>query len=285
MVSGNKIRQLGLGTDMRELRLRSGMSTRAVADRLGVSRMAVHRTESGKRTVPADEVIAMCALYGVTGRDRERLVERATRGDNDASWLATGPAFHDQFRSFVALETEASSLTHVSMIFVPGLLQAPKYMCALTEGVSAEAGPVMTTRLARQSSMHKELAPNYHFIIDELALRRPVGNRRTMREQLDHLVDRAASSNVTIQIMPAEVTASFLIGGSFVLISLPGQQSHVYIESVETGVVLSAADEVRPFVDMTSGLRNAALSEQDSLALIKRFREELSDERTGLAQE
>ena len=212
-------------------------------------------------------------------------MERATRGDNDASWLATGSAFHDPFRSFVALEAEASSLTHVSMIFIPGLLQAPKYMYALTAGVSAEAGPVMTTRLARQSSMHKEDAPNYHFIIDELALRRPVGGRRTMREQLDHLVDRAASSNVTIQIMPAEVTASFLIGGSFVLIALSGQQSQVYIESVETGVVLSAADEVRPFVDMVSGLRNAALSEQDSLALIKRFREELSDERTGLAQE
>ncbi len=227
----------------------------------------------------------MCALYGVTGRDRERLVERATRGDNDASWLATGPAFHDQFRSFVALEAKASSLTHVSMIFIPGLLQSPKYMCALTEGVSAEAGPVMTTRLARQSSMHKELAPNYNFIIDELALRRPVGDRKAMREQLDHLVDRSAAPNVSIQIMPAEVTASFLIGGSFVLIALPGQQNQVYIESVETGVVLSAADEVRPFVDMASGLRNAALSEQDSLALIKRFREELSDERTGLAQE
>lgn len=285
MVSGNKIRQLGLGTDMRELRLRSGMSTRAVADKLGVSRMAVHRTESGKRTVPAEEVIAMCALYGVTGRDRERLVERATRGDNDASWLATGPAFHDQFRSFVALEAEAASLTHVSMIFIPGLLQTPEYMCALTEDVSAEAGPVMSTRLARQSAMHKEGAPTYHFIIDELALRRPVGGRRAMCEQLDHLVDRAASPNVTIQIMPAEVAASFVVTASFVLVALPGQQSHVYIEAAKTGVVMSAADDVRPYVDMATGLRNAALSEQDSLALIKRFLEELSDERTGLAQE
>ena len=285
MVSGNKIRQLGLGTDMRELRLRSGMSTRAVADKLGVSRMTLHRTESGKRTVPAEEVIAMCAIYGVTGRNRERVVERATRGDNDASWLATGSAFHDQFRSFVALEAEASSLTHVSMIFVPGLLQTPEYMCALTKDVSAEAGPVMATRLARQSTMHQENAPNYHFIIDELALRRPVGGRKTMREQLDHLVHRAASPNVTIQIMPPEVTASFVIGGTFVLLALPGQQSHAYIESVETGVVLSTADEVRPFVDMASGLRNAALSEQNSLALIKRLQEEPFDARTGLAQE
>ena len=285
MASGNKIRQLGLGTDMRELRVRSGMSTRAVAGRLGVSRMAVHRAESGKRTVPAEEVIAMCALYGVTGRDRERLVERATRGDNDASWLATGTAFHDQFRSFVALEAKASSLTHVSMIFIPGLLQSPEYMCALTEDVSGEAGPVMATRLARQASMHKANAPNYHFVIDELALRRPVGGRSAMREQLDHLVDRAASPNVTIQIMPPEVAASFVVTATFVLVALPGQQSHIYIEAAETGVVLSATDEVRPFVDMASGLRNAALSEQNSLALIKRFRKELSDERTGLAQE
>ena len=285
MVSGNKIRQLGLGTDMRELRLRSGMSTRAVADKLGVSRMSLHRTESGKRTVPAEEVIAMCAIYGVTGRDRERLVERATRGDNDASWLATGPAFHDQFRSFVVLEAEAASLTHVSMLFIPGLLQTPEYMRALTEDVSADAGPVMATRLARQSAMNKADAPTYHFVIDELALRRPVGRRSAMREQLDHLVARSAAPNVSIQVLPAAATASVAVSGTFLLLTLPEQRKNVYIESVETGVVLSTADEVRPFIDVVHGLRNAVLNEENSLALIERVREELFYEGAGVAQE
>jgi transcriptional regulator with XRE-family HTH domain len=283
VVSGNKIRQLGLGTDMRELRLRSGMSTRAVAGRLGVSRMAVHRTESGKRTVPAEEVIALCALYGVTGRDRERLVERATRGDNDASWLATGAAFSDQFRSFVALEKQACRFTHVSMLIVPGLLQTPDYVRALVESTHRDTGQVLETRLARQQQLTEPDAPNFRFLIDESALRRRMGGREVMKAQLAHLIQLSAYPNISVRIIPAAVGPHAGIGGSFIMLDLPQGPAHVYVESVEMGVILSQHGEIEPFIDAVNELGESVLSEGRSVALIEEIRKELLHERTGVA--
>ena len=283
MVSGNKVRQLGLGTDMRELRQRSGMSTRAVAERLGVSRMAVHRTESGKRTVPAEEVIAMCALYGVTGRDRERLVERATRGDNDASWLAAGSAFNDQFRSFVALEKQACRFTHVSMLIVPGLLQTPDYIRALVNSTDRDTGQVLETRLARQQQLTEPDAPNFRFLIDELALRRRMGGREVMDAQLARLIQLSAYPNISVRVIPADVGPHAGIGGSFIVLDLPQGPSHVYVESIEMGVILSRQDELEQFIDATNELSDCVLSEGRSVALIDEIRGELFHERAGVA--
>lgn len=285
MVNGNKIRQLGLGTDMRELRQRSGMSTRAVAGRLGVSRMAVHRTESGKRTVPAEEVIAMCALYGVTGRDRERLVERATRGDNDASWLATGAAFSDQTRSLVALEARASMFTEMSVVLVPGLLQTPEYMNAIVQG-TADAEVVAKARLARQDLLRSSAGPRFRFLIDELALRRVVGSAAIMWKQLEHLLSVGSRDNVAVHVIPAAAGAHAGVGGTFIVLDFPEQEQHAYVESVKTGVILSKPQEVRPFIDVITELDHSViLDEQSSAELIEALEEELADGRVGMAQE
>lgn len=283
MDGANKVRQLGLGADLQRLRRTSGMSTRSVAERLGVSRMAVNRTESGKRTTPPEEVIAMCALYGITGHERERLVRRASGGDRTSSWLATGPAFAEQLRSLIALETEAARIVDVSVTVVPGLLQTQGYMRAIMEG-APEGDWMVATRLGRQRLLSQQDAPTARFVIDEFVLRRLIGGAAVMREQLEALLRVSGEPNVTVQVIPATVGVHAGLDGSFVLLFFPERGPHTYIEARGNGLILTRAEEVSPFVDATRELEDRVLDENESLELIKKIKEELPGARAGVAE-
>ena len=282
MVSDKKIRQLGLGVDMRVLRKNSGLTTRGVAEEIGVSRTSVNRTEHGVRTIPADEAIALCDLFGVTGSERQALVERACRGDNDKAWLATGAAFQDQFRSLVALEQQASMFTHVSMLLVPGLLQTPDYVRAIVEDIDRNTDQVLETRIARQARLTSPDARSFRFMIDEFALRRQVGSSQVMEAQLAHLVQLSADPNISIRVIPATVGAHAGIGGSFIVLDFPDGKAHVYLESIEIGVLLTQRSELEQFIDATDELSNAVLSEEHSAELIDEIRRELFHGRVGV---
>lgn len=277
MNGANKVRQLGLGADLRNLRGNSGMSTRAVAAKLGVSRMAVNRTEAGTRRPSMEEVIAMCALYGVTGRQRDRLIERVRGGDGSSSWLATGPAIAEQLRSLVALEGEASELTDVSVTLVPGLVQTPEYMRAVMQE-KPDGEWMVATRLARQALLSKPDAPNVRFLVEEFVLRRVIGNAGVMREQMDHLLRMGTKANVSIRIIPAATGMHPALDGSFMLLTFPEREPHAYVEVPGSSLVLTQSHEVAPFSEGVQELDRAALTNERSAELIEEIKEGLPDE-------
>ncbi|RCW39963.1 DNA-binding XRE family transcriptional regulator [Halopolyspora algeriensis] len=277
MDGANKVRQLGLGADLRTLREKSGMSTRSVAEKLGISRMAVNRTEAGTRNAALEEVIALCALYGVTGRQRERLIERARGGDGSSSWLATGPATADQVTSLIALEGEASVITDVSVTLVPGLVQTAQYMRAVMGGMP-EAEWMVATRMARQALLTKPEAPSLRLIVDEFVLRRRVGGKAVMYEQLDHLLRVTTMPNVSVHIIPATAGMHAGLDGSFVLLNFPEREPHVYIEARRSGLVLTRARDVEPFAEGIDELDRCVLDDRRSSRLIEGIKEELAHE-------
>lgn len=284
MNGANKVRQMGLGADLRQLREGSGMSTRSVADRLGVSRMAVNRTEVGRRSTPPEEVIALCALYGVTGRQRERLVERASGGDGSSTWLATGPAMADQVMSLVALENEASWITNVSIGLLPGLLQTPEYMRAVC-ATSRAPEWMVRTRLGRQGLLTQSEAPHLRFLIEESVLHRPIGGTAVLQEQLDYLRRVGTKHNVSIQIVPLKEGRNAALDGSFMILGFPERNSHAYVEARGSGLILTRPQDVEPFEEALDELDQQVLDEQSSAELIDTIREELTDERVDMAQE
>ena len=284
MNGANKVRQMGLGADLRQLREGSGMSTRSVAERLGVSRMAVNRTEVGRRTTPPEEVIALCALYGVTGRQRERLVERASGGDGSSTWLATGPAMADQVMSLVALENEASWITDVALGLIPGLLQTPEYMRAVV--VTSRAPDWMVrTRLGRQGLLTHTEAPEVRFVIEESVLHRPLGGIQVLREQLSHLLYMGLKPNVSIHVVPLNAGRNAALDSSFVVLGFPERNSHAYVEARGSGLILTRPQDVEPFEEALVEVDKAVLDEQRSATLIEKIREELSDEGADMAEE
>lgn len=236
--------------------------------------MAISRTETGSRNVPVEEAIALYAIYGVTGRQRERLIERARGGDGSTTWLATGPATADQITSLVALECEASAITDVSVTLIPGLVQTLEYMRAVM-GDRPEAEWMVSTRLARQALLSKPDAPSVRLIVDEAVLRRPVGGPVVMDEQLNHLLWVMRKPNVAGHVIPAMTGMHAGMDGSFVLLGFPERDPHVYIEARRSGLVLTRDRDVEPFVEGIDELDSCVLDDQQSAQLIEEIKEGL----------
>ena len=96
-------------------------------------------------------------------------------------------------------------------MFVPGLLQTDDYMRAVIRGAhlesSEEVGRRVRLRMARQTLLTREHPPRLWAVMDEAALRRPVGGPGVMRGQLERLLDATKLPNVTLQVLPFEAGA------------------------------------------------------------------------------
>jgi hypothetical protein len=64
---------------------------------------------------------------------------------------------------------------------------------------------LVTARMERQVILDRADPPLLWVVIDEHALRRPVGGRKVMAEQLDHLVEMAQRTSVLIEVVPLDV--------------------------------------------------------------------------------
>lgn len=276
MRQAEKLRQIGLGVQLRKAREEAGMTTRLVALHLGMSPSSVNRNELGSRIPKRDEVTALCGLYGVTGEDKEALLERVSQPAQSAAWLATGYV-PDQLASLMVLEQEATTITYVEVALMPGLVQTADYARLVFDGSVGEEDleKRVTTRLGRQSLLSRPRAPKVLMFIEEGALHRTLGSPRTMRDQLEQLVLLQRRDNVSIRVIPSGAAEHPVNGGSFSLYTLADGGSYVFLEARMLGVFVTEPPETKPFRDVCQALDTCALDEESSSALIKRTAEGL----------
>jgi len=122
-------------------------------------------------------------------------------------------------RELAQLEAKAVELQLYDPLNVHGLLQTPEYARALlemrrpayTEDV-VERG--VAARVARKSVFERDPAPEISFIQDEWTLRRPLGGRKVLRRQLEHLLQVQQLRNVELQVMPMDCEEHAGVDGS-----------------------------------------------------------------------
>lgn len=247
MFQANKLRQVGLGVQLRDMRHRAGMTTRAVAESLGVSPSSINRTEVGRRAPDREEVASLCALFGITGEEKQDLLDRvATRKENTA-WLSDES---DQLSSLLVLEREAKAITYVEVASIPGLAQTGDYAHLMLSSYFKQNSQLerqVTTRLGRQSILSKARAPTVSVILDESVLHRSLDNPAVMREQLDYLLVLQVRANVSIRVVPLNAPSPTLFGGGFCVYELPDGSPYVLVEGTPCGMFTCDPSDVRPF--------------------------------------
>lgn len=280
MRQAEKLRQIGLGVQLRKAREEAGMTTRVVAANLGLSPSSVNRNELGSRIPKRDEVSALCGLYGVTGEDKEALLERVSQPAQSAAWLATGYV-PDQLASLMVLEQEATIITYVEVALMPGLVQTADYARLVFDGLVGEDTDLekqVTTRLGRQSLLSRPRGPKVVMFIEEGALNRTLGSSRVLRDQLEQLLLLQRRDNISIRVVPFNAPAYPANGGPFSLYELPDRTTYAFLESQLLGVFVTEPTEAKPFVEVCQSLDTRALDEESSSALIKKTAEGLIDE-------
>ncbi|MEV5708482.1 DUF5753 domain-containing protein [Actinoallomurus sp. NPDC052274] len=129
-------------------------------------------------------------------------------------------------------------------------------------------------RMERQAILTREKPPMTMFVLDESVLRRPIGGAKVMVEQVDHLIGLAWSPRVQVRIMLFERTTSVALGGGFILLSFEDDTDLIYIESGGVSQLLDDRDKVfKAGMDFNT-LIGEALSQAESIELMKRTRKE-----------
>lgn len=62
----------------------------------------------------------------------------------------------------------------------------------------------IAARVARKAVFDRDPAPELSFVLEEWTLRRPLGGRTVLRQQLEHLLEAAQLRNVELQVMPMD---------------------------------------------------------------------------------
>ena len=255
---GPTVRRMLVGAQLRRLRTEMGLTREEAGEAIRASEWKIHRLENGQVGFKERDIIDLLHLYEVTDpTEVAEFVALAREANSPGWWQHYGDVLPPWFRTFVDLESAATLIRTYEGQFVPGLLQTEDYLRAVVGGAQLNEPPEeaerrVALRLGRQTMLEQPGAPRLWAVVDEAALRRPVGGRGVMRAQLERLVEAAELSNVTLQVLPLEAGAHPAMVGAFSVLRFAGQElpDVVYLEHLTNAAYLDKRDEVEKYLDV-----------------------------------
>jgi transcriptional regulator with XRE-family HTH domain len=255
------------GTMLRWYRQQAGLSQDVLGAKAHMSGKTISAYENGWR-VPTRPATA----------DIDAVPELHTSGALAELWDSlkdgmTYQAFPSWVQDWAARETQAATLRWFEPLVVPALLQTEDYaraICQTRFGLSAEEIEAqVAARLKRQEILASDQPPAFWVILDSGVLRRPVGGRHVMLEQVNHLLDAARRPNIAIEVVPEVVGAHEGLAGAFCLADFDGAPSVGYQEAAVGGQLLEDRDDVAAIELTWATLRGDTLPRKASLAVLE----------------
>jgi transcriptional regulator with XRE-family HTH domain len=259
------------GAELRRWRMAAGLSQDQLGQRLGYSGAQVGKVETGDRAPSkhfaqgSDQALPDAAGLFV------RLYDLAQRWD--------GGGYPAWFGAWLDAERRASSLCMWEPLLVPGLVQTADYARALfrawrSADTDDELDELVNGRVERQRIFDRPTPPSLWVILDEAVLRRCIGSRKIMYDQLTHLVNVAGRSKVTLQVVPATVGAHVGLLGALAIATSGTAPSTVYMESPDQGQTSELPAVVAKIQETFDTLRAEALPRGASRDLIRKVAED-----------
>jgi transcriptional regulator with XRE-family HTH domain len=275
------VRRRRLGFELRRLRENAGMKLDQVAGQLDLALSTLSRIETGKAPCRSTYAAAMLDMYKVTDpAQRAVLIDMARQGQRKDWWDQYGDVLPTGFGTYVGLEAEAATLRAFEGRVIHGLLQTADYARAALRAGDRKASEghidrLTELRMKRQEVLERPGEPlELWAIVDEAALRRPVGGSKIMRAQLGRLAEASGLPNVTVQVLPFAQGGHAGLAGPFTILEFPGggpevvDPGVVYVETPAGNIYLEKDRQVRYWADMFDQLRAQALSPDESRQLI-----------------
>lgn len=267
-------RKRRLGLFMERLRQDAGLNLRDGAELLRVKEPTASRYETGHIRPGWAALQALLGLYGATREQRAEAAQLWEDAGEPATRVVTPAGSSRAFRAFLRAEAEADSERDLSPLLVPGLLQTAAYARVVNASgrqfhASERTERYVTARMNRQARLTGPHPLALHAIIDESVIRRVVGGRSVMIEQLDHLLKTGSHDNVTIQVVSFGAGSYGTMTGPFTIIQYATDDpSAVYLEHSAGGVWVENDKDVERFEAMFDEVADAALTPEQSMALI-----------------
>ena len=254
--TGSTVRRILLGSQLRRLREARGVSRQDAGYVIRASESKISRLELGRVSFKERDVDDLLTLYGVADKaEREALLQLAREANTPGWWHRYSDVLPNWFQTYVGLEEAATLIRTYELQFVPGLLQSEGYARAVIRLGNAgatehEIDQRVELRLQRQERLTGPNAPRLWAVLDEGALRRPIGGPEVMRGQFEHLITMSKLPNVTIQVMPFRFGGHAAEGGAFTILRFPEQDlpDVVYVENLTGAMYLDKRDDVDTYL-------------------------------------
>ncbi|MEV5524700.1 helix-turn-helix transcriptional regulator [Streptomyces pseudogriseolus] len=273
-----------VGVQLAGFREDAGLSQDQAARSVGFSGAKLSRIESGKgRRPPTDtDVRALLELYGTDDYEASVLLKLLQRAGEPGWWQRYDKRLMPEwFDRLVGLQEAAATIRTFEIQYVPGLLQTADYTRAVVErglpnAPASEVQRRVELRMRRAQLLFCEDAPQLWAVIDESVLLRVLGDRTVMREQLDHLAEMAARPNVTLQIVPLNVTNASAPAIPVTYLRFGGLDlpDVVYLEHIRSANFLEDLDETEEYRIVLDRLADEALTPRESVEMLRRTIEE-----------
>jgi transcriptional regulator with XRE-family HTH domain len=251
-----------VGAQLRRLRTQVGVSREEASEAIRASEWKIHRLENGQVGFKDRDVIDLLRLYGVTDADEVAgFLVLAREANSPGWWQPYGDLLPRWFKAYMDLESAATLIRTYEGQLVPGLLQTEDYMRAVIGGAQLDESPQeaerrVDLRMARQTLLTRQDAPRLWAVIDEAALRRPVGSPEVMRGQLERLIDATKLVNVVLQILPFGAGAHPGMVSAFSILRFADQElpDVVYVEHLTNALYLDRRDDVNRYLHVMNSI-------------------------------
>jgi len=280
-VNAPTVLRVRLGTQLRRLRESRAISAQDAARAIRASESKISRIELGRNAVREVDIADLLSLYDVTGDERTQLLTLASQANQQGWWHRYQDVLPSWFQSYLGLEESASHIRSLDTQFVPGLLQTSEYVAAvlrLGRFSPEEIDRLVSLRIERQ---HRFAAGGLRLwaIIDEVALRRPIGGQAVLRGQLQHLLELSARPGMTIQVSPWLTGASHAApcGFSILTSALDDLPDIVYVELLTTAIYLDKRADVERYSAAMDQISAAAATAEETAAFIRSLLADLTE--------
>ncbi len=270
-----------LGTELRKLRERAGLTARAAAELLGSDQAQMSNMEAGRVGASAERVRRLAAHYACDNQGLiDALVAMATERTR-GWWEEYRDTLPRTFLDLSELEFHACAMRTVKVAEIPGIMQTEAHARAVFDYYPPPLPPEdlearVAHRLQRRTVLDREQPPRVEAVIHEAALRMTVGGRATAREQLGFLSELSGRPSITIRVIPFSAGEFAGPGVSMLYLSGPVRQlDTVQVDTPLKGVFLDAEAQLDRYRNLYAKVEGTSLGAAESRDFIHRLTKDL----------
>jgi transcriptional regulator with XRE-family HTH domain len=264
--AGPTVTRMLLGSQLRRLRETRGISREDAGYAIRGSESKISRMELGRVGFKERDVMDLLTLYGVTDQhERDEALSLTRNANAPGWWYRYNDLLPTWFQSYLGLEAAATLIRIYELQFVPGLLQTEAYARATIRIGYPDARPDeierrVRLRVDRGRIITRVDSPLLWAVVDEAALRRPIGGPAVMRAQIEALVEITKLPTVQLQVIPFQVGGHAAASGAFTILRFADEDvpDVVYVEQLTSALYLDKREDVDQYSSVMARLFVAA---------------------------
>jgi transcriptional regulator with XRE-family HTH domain len=278
---GPTVLRIMLGGQLRRLRESRGITAQAAAKAIRGSESKISRIELGRNAIREIDVLDLLTFYGVGAVEREQLLNLAEQANRPGWWHRFNDILPDWFQFYVGLEEAATSIRVYEPQFIPGLLQTPRYTAAVLTMCDIPLGEAERHVILRKERQRRftEGRVKLWAIIEETALRRPIGNKEILLDQLRYLLGLTDMPNLTLQIIPFGRGGHAVPSGFTILrFGDPDLQDVAYLEHLTSALYFDKKADVDRYLLAMERLSIVSAKPGETPGILSAIIKQLEDE-------